>query len=155
MARIDNDKVISTLNDLITTCRDGQNGFQEAAENVKSADLKSFFLQVSQERAQFVGELQREVRSLGGDPDKSGSASGALHRAWMDIKGSLTGRDDEAILNECERGEDSAVNAYQDALKENLPANINTIVERQFRSVKSVHDRVKSLRDARSATSGR
>ena len=155
MARIDNDKVISTLNDLITTCRDGQNGFQEAAENVKSADLKSFFLQVSQERAQFVGELQREVRALGGDPDKSGSASGALHRAWMDIKGSLTGRDDEAILNECERGEDSAVNAYQDALKENLPANINTIVERQFRSVKSVHDRVKSLRDARSATSVR
>lgn len=149
---MDNDKVIGVLNDLITTCRDGQNGFNEAADNVKSPDLRSFFHQVSQERAQFVGELQREVRSLGGDPDNLGSASAALHRAWIDVKGALTGKDDGAILNECERGEDSAVNAYQDALKETLPANINSIVEKQFRSIKAVHDRVKSLRDAKSAT---
>ncbi|HSE96805.1 MAG TPA: PA2169 family four-helix-bundle protein [Blastocatellia bacterium] len=152
---MDNDRVISCLNDLIETCRDGQEGFKEAAENSKSPELKEFFNRVSLERSQFVGDLQQQIHLLGGDPDNSGSTAGALHRAWIDIKGSLTGRDDESILNEVERGEDSAVKAYQDALKEGLPANINAIVESQYRQVKQVHDRVKKMRDAKSASSGR
>ena len=152
---MDNDRVISCLNDLIETCRDGQEGFKEAAENSKSPELKEFFNRVSLERSQFVGDLQQQIHLLGGDPDNSGSTAGALHRAWIDIKGSLTGRDDESILNEVERGEDSAVKAYQDALKEGLPANINAIVESQYRQVKQAHDRVKKMRDAKSASSGR
>jgi uncharacterized protein (TIGR02284 family) len=155
--RVDNDTTISHLNDLIETCRDGQNGFQEAADNVKSPELKDLFNRISLERSQFVGELQQQVHGLGGDPENTGSTAAALHRAWIDIKGTLTGRDDESILNECERGEDSAVAAYRDKLNEDLPANIRSVVETQFRSIQKVHDRVKQLRDARSgsATSGR
>jgi uncharacterized protein (TIGR02284 family) len=153
---MDNDKVISTLNSLIETCRDGQNGFKEAAENVESPELKSFFNEIVLERSRFVGELQQEVQRLGGDPENTGSTAAAIHRTWIDIKGSLTGRDDQSILNECERGEDSAIDAYKDALKgENLPSNLRSVVERQFRSVQEVHNRVKQLRDSRSATSGR
>ena len=153
---MDNDKVVSTLNNLIETCRDGQNGFKEAAENVKSPELKTFFNQISLDRAQCVGELQQEVQRLGSDPENTGSTAAAIHRVWLDIKGSLTGRDDQSILNECERGEDSAVEAFRDALKdENLPSNIRSVVERQFRSIQQVHDRVKQMRDSRSATSGR
>jgi uncharacterized protein (TIGR02284 family) len=152
---MDNDKAISTLNNLIETLRDGQEGFKEAAENAKSPDLKSLFNEVSLERAQMVGELQQEVRALGDDPENTGSTAGALHRVWIDIKGSLAGRDDQSILNEVERGEDSAVKAYQDALKDtSLPANLRTLIERQFTSIKQVHDRVKRMRDAFSAASG-
>jgi uncharacterized protein (TIGR02284 family) len=146
---VDNDKVISVLNDLIETCRDGQNGFLEAAENAQSPELKEFFNKVSLERSQCVGELQQQVHALGGDPENTGSTAGALHRAWIDIKGTLTGRDDQSILNEVERGEDSAVAAYKDALKQDLPANIRSVVETQFREVQQVHDRVKQMRDAR------
>src|ERR1043165_4252557 len=146
---MDNDKVISTLNNLIETLKDGQQGFREASENAHSPDLKSFFNQVSLDRAQMVGEFQQEVRALGGDPENSGSTAGALHRTWIDIKGSLTGRDDKAILNEAERGEDSAVKAYEDALKEsNLPANVRTLIQRQFVNIKQVHDRARQMRDA-------
>ena len=67
---MDNDKAISTLNDLIETLRDGQNGFKEAAENAKNPDLKSFFNQASLERAQMVGELQQEVHALGKEPEE-------------------------------------------------------------------------------------
>lgn len=152
---MDSKKVISTLNDLIETCRDGQNGFKEAAENVKSPDLKTFLNKTSMERAQFVGELQLEVRSLGGDPEKTGSTAAAMHRAWIDIKGTLTGKDDHSILNECERGEDSAVEVFRDALKLGLPTNILATVERQFQSIKQVHDRVKQMRDSKAAASPR
>ncbi len=148
---MDSKKAISTLNDLIETCRDGQNGFKEAAENVKSPDLKTFLNQIATERAQFVNQLQLEVRTLGGDPQKTGSTSAAIHRAWMDINGTLTGKDDHTILSECERGEDSAVEAYKDALKLDLPPNIRSTVERQFQGIKLVHDRVKQMRDSKAA----
>ncbi len=152
---MDNKKIVSTLNDLIETCRDGLNGFKEAAENVKSLDLKSLFNKMSDQRAKFVQELQPEVRRLGGEAEKTGSTAGAIHRVWMDIKGTLTGKDDHTILVECERGEDSAVSAYKDALKQGLPTAVLTIVELQYQTIQKDHDRVKQLRDAKVATSGR
>ena len=143
-----NDDVISTLNGLIETCKDGQNGFKEAAEGVERSDLKSLFYEFSQQRSQFVGDLQSLVRELGGDPENSGSVAAAIHRGWINIKSAVTGKDDGAILNECERGEDSAKNAYKNALEEALPANIMETVQTQYVAVQAAHDRVKALRDA-------
>src|SRR5687768_12764750 len=145
-----NDDVISTLNGLIETCKDGQEGFKEAAEGVERSDLKSLFFEFSQQRAQFVGELQSLVQGLGGDPEDSGSIAGALHRGWINIKSAVTGRDESNILAECERGEDSAKNAYKEALEEPLPANITEVIQRQYEAVLSAHDRIKALRDATS-----
>jgi uncharacterized protein (TIGR02284 family) len=51
-------------------------------------------------------------------------------------------------LNECERGEDSAKNAYKNALEEALPANIMETIQTQYVAVQAAHDRVKALRDA-------
>jgi len=144
---ITNDDVISTLNNLIETCRDGQNGFQSAAEGVTDPQLKSLFGQYAQQRAQFVGELQGEVRRLGGDPENSGSVAAALHRGWINIKSAVTGKDEHNILEECERGEDSAVRNYEDALKEVLPSQVMSLVQRQFESIREAHNRVRALRD--------
>ncbi|HYP53189.1 MAG TPA: PA2169 family four-helix-bundle protein [Pyrinomonadaceae bacterium] len=149
----DNDEVITTLNNLIETCRDGQNGFRAAAEGVANGELKELFLDYSRQRASFVGELQDEVRRLGGDPEKTGSLSAALHRGWINIKSAVTGADESAIITECERGEDSAVSNYSAALDSDLPANVRTLVERQFARVKSAHDRVRALERASGATS--
>ena len=146
-----NEEVISTLNNLIETCRDGQQGFQTAAAAVERGDLKQLFHTYSQQRASFVGQLQDEVRRLGGDPENAGSVAATLHRGWIDLKAAVTGRDDAAILAECERGEDSAVSNYRDALGVDLPANVRSIVERQFGEVKEAHDRVRSLEKAREA----
>ena len=143
-----NDDVISTLNGLIETCKDGQNGFKEAADGVQRSDLKSLFYEFSQQRSHFAGELQTLVQQLGGDPENSGSALAALHRGWINIKSAVTGQDDEAILNECERGEDSAKDTYKSALEAGLPGNILEVVQRQYESILSAHDRVKALRNA-------
>jgi len=143
-----NDDVISTLNNLIETCKDGQEGFRQAAEGIERSDLKSLFFEFSQQRAHFAGELQSLVQSLGGDPETSGSTAGALHRGWINLKSALTGKDEQAVLNECERGEDSAKSAYKDALEEALPSNVMDIVQNQYESVVQAHDRVKMLRDS-------
>lgn len=146
-----NSDTISTLNNLIETCKDGENGFRTAAEGVKRGDLKTLFNTNAQQRAQFAAELQAEVRRLGGDPEKTGSVAASLHRGWINIKSTVTGMDDTAVLAECERGEDSAVSNYQDALKENLPADVKTTIQRQYVAIKEAHDRIRSLRDAGSA----
>lgn len=145
---LSNDDVISTLNGLIETNKDGQEGFKTAAEGLQSADLKSTFYELGQQRSQFAGELQNAVRELGGDPENSGSVSGALHRGWINIKSAVTGQDDAAILNEAERGEDVAKNAYKSALEQNLPANVRSMLEQQSSEVKAAHDRVRALRDS-------
>lgn len=144
---IQNDEVISVLNGLIETCKDGQEGFKTAAEGIKDNSIKSLFLEYSQQRAQFAGELQGLVRSLGGDPEKTGSVAAALHRGWMDIKAAVTGNDETAVLSECERGEDSAVKMYEEALQKTLPANIAGVIQRQHQAVREAHDRVRNLRD--------
>jgi len=140
------DETISTLNDLIETCRDGQKGFAEAAENITRPDIKMFCLEQSRNRAQFVGQLQEEVRQLGGDPENAGSTSAALHRAWVNLKSALGGGD-HMILAACETGEDSAVDTYEEALKSYLPTSVRTLVEQQYQNIRQVHDRVKFLRD--------
>jgi uncharacterized protein (TIGR02284 family) len=148
----DNDNVISVLNNLIETCKDGQNGFQTAAEGVKRSDLKTLFGQYSQQRAQFAGELQNEVLRLGGDPAETGSVAATLHRGWINIKSAVTGEDENAIIAECERGEDSAFANYKDALTdENLPSDIRAIIERQSAQIKEAHDRIRSLERATDA----
>lgn len=150
---LDSDATISTLNNLIETCKDGQNGFQTASEGVKNGELKKLFLGYSQQRSQFAGELQNEVQRLGGDPEKTGSVAATLHRGWMNIKSTVTGEDEGAIIAECERGEDSAVRNYKDALAQDLPENIRAIVQSQYAQVQEAHDRVRSLEKASSAGS--
>jgi uncharacterized protein (TIGR02284 family) len=145
---MDYDNVVSTLNNLIETCKDGQEGFRQAADGVKNSELKTLFGTYAQQRAQFAGELQNEVLRLGGDPEKTSSTAGALHRGWINIKSALTGEDEGAVISECERGEDSAVRNYTDALKEELPNNVREIVERQFAQVREAHERIRALERA-------
>ena len=142
-----NDNAISILNSLIETCKDGELGFKTAAEGLKSADIKAKFLEYSRQRAEMARELQSEVRRLGGDPEKSGSMSGSLHRGWLDIKSVVTGKDDHAIVSEAERGEDVAKSAYEDALKQALPATAQATVQQQAARVRQAHDYVRDLRD--------
>lgn len=53
--------------------------------------------------------------------------------------------DDDSILAECDRGEDAALKAYQEALKQNLPPNVLPVVKHQFTRIKQSHDHLRDL----------
>ena len=146
-------EAISTINNLIETLKDGEKGFKEAADAVKDPQLKSLFQEYSQQRHRFATELQTQAQSLGeSEPKKASSAAGAMHRAWINLKSAVTSGDDKAILSECERGEDSAVHEYEEAMQDGFSGPVRDLVSRQFSEIKSAHDRVKHLRDAAKKT---
>jgi uncharacterized protein (TIGR02284 family) len=148
---MDENNAISVVENLIETNKDGQKGYQDAATHVKRADLKTYFNEQSLERSRFAGELEAELVRLG-KPDKkvSGSASAAMHRAWIDTKVALGGGD-KTILESVEKGEDNAKDTYQKALSGTLPGNLTEIIRRQAASVQQAHDKVKMLRDTAKA----
>lgn len=138
-------EVRSTLNDLIETCKDSQQGFHDAAEKIKDAEIHKLFLKFYLQRSEFAGELQAEVIRDGGQPAESGTTAGAIHRGWIGLKTALAADSDHEILVEAERGEDAAVKNYIAALRRHLPADIESIVSRQFRVVQETHKTVKDL----------
>jgi len=148
-----NDKTIDTLNKLIETCKDGEYGFHSCAEHTKSADLRTLFERRAEDCRRGATELQAEVRRLGGEAETDSSATGSLHRGWVAVVGTLSGYSDKQMLDECERGEDAALERYRDALKEPLPADIMTLVQKQYEGVKRNHDQIRTLRNQARAAS--
>lgn len=145
---MDRDDVISTLNDLIETSRDGEEGFRQCAETVKNPNLKPFFDQKAGRCREAVGQLMQIVREMGGDPEKSSSMSGTMHRYWVSLRSSIAGMNDHAILDECERGEDVAKRSYEKALAQDLPGDVRRVIERQYAEVKANHEKVREMRNA-------
>ena len=143
---VNREELLDCLNDLIQTCRDGENGFHTAAERVKDADFKMLLRNCSVQRAQFASELESEMRQLGGTRTKDGSVSAAFHRGWMNIKSVVRG--DEAILAECVRGDEGAIENYQRVLKNNLPPNVLPVVKHQFTEIKRSLERMRDLEQA-------
>jgi uncharacterized protein (TIGR02284 family) len=138
----------SALNGLLETCRDGENGFRTAADAVEDPDLKQLFLSLSNQREEFVAELEAELLRLGKDPADHGHVLGAIHRGWINLKAAVTGKDEGAVISEAERGEDVAVRNYREVLQEGLPADIQVVVERQYVQIQDAHDHVRSLERA-------
>jgi len=143
-----NDDAIDTLNDLLESCRDGEYGFRECAENAKAHDIKTILFQRAGDCQSAAGELQQLIVQMGGEPDEGGTVSEALHRGWVSVKGTLSGYSDYDMLNECERAEDVALAQYRTAIKQSLPANVRVVVERQARGTQLNHDQIKAMRNA-------
>ena len=69
-----------------------------------------------------------------------GTVSGAMHRGWMAVKGTLSGYRDINMLEECERAEDVALAQYRKALKQNLPLHAKTIVDCQAQGMRDMRN---------------
>ena len=147
MDKMDNDDVVDCLNELIETSKDGEYGFKTCAERATSGELKQMFSKRARSCVQAVTELQGLVAQHGGKAEDLGSMAGAMHRGWVSVRDAISGTSDQAVLDECERGEDSALGRYRKALKQDLPPAVRTVVEKQMAGVQANHDEVKRLRD--------
>ena len=146
--------LVNNLQELLEKNYDAEKGFTKAMEDAKNAELKQFLKRQAAQRGQFVNELDKEIRSLNETPKDSGSFTGTAHRAWIDVKTAFTGKDDEAVLEECLRGEKASVEEYKERLqKNNFPPQVQTVLNNQLSSIKNSVAKVKTLENIADAWS--
>lgn len=134
------------LNDLVQTALDGKAGYEQAAEKVDDASLKTLFTQYAQQRATYATELQGVVRAAGGTPTDHGSAAAGLHRGWIGLKDALTGGD-KPILAECIRGEEHAVKEYKSAMEDgDVSTEAKTVISKQHGEIEQALTHMNSLK---------
>jgi uncharacterized protein (TIGR02284 family) len=145
---------IATLNSLIATTIDSINGYEDSAMNIDNERFSEKFRQCANDRQQVVQQLRDEVRRLGGEPEEGGSFLGKAHQRVEDLKAAVTGRDEKAIINEVERGEDYLKEKFETALDSgDLTAESRAVVERAYQSVRSGHDQMSQLKHGMEASS--
>ncbi|MEO7365932.1 MAG: PA2169 family four-helix-bundle protein [Sphingomicrobium sp.] len=144
----DHSAEITTLNTLTATLFDSVTGYEDAAANLDGGHrLQELFRDRASERRKVVENLRAEVRRLGGEPEDDGSFMGKTHQRFLDLKGAITGRDEAAIINEVERGEDYLKEKFETALNGGeLTGESRAAVERALQSVRSGHDQVSALK---------
>lgn len=139
-------EILDQLSRLLTLSHDAEKGYQEAAENVKDNELKSLFLAQSRQRSEFAIALDREIRTLGGEPDNGTSLTADLHRAWINIKSTFASDDDKATVQECHRGDQEALNTYNAVLQEtDLVASTRELLLQQKQSIDSANSTMARL----------
>lgn len=137
------------LNSLLTTLYDGEKGYQEAADNVNNETLKSRFTTLSKQRYDFGHEIKEIMTRFGVKPDKGTSTIADIHRFWMSLRTAISNQDEEVILNECVRGESSAVETYEDILSDlNLHGEIKQILENQLVKIRQAKKEMNELKEA-------
>ena len=138
---------IRTLNGLIATTIDSVDGYTEAAKDAENSRFAALFTSRATERRQVASALQAEVSKLGGNPEDDGTVLASAHRTFLDLKSAVTGQDDQAIVNEVERGEDHIKAKFEDAMKDNdLGAETRSAIGAAWDSVKAGHDEMRDLK---------
>lgn len=135
--------------ELVETCEDGKEGYTRGARDLADhPELAATFTRLAEQRRGFAVELRKLAREYGDDVDEGGTTAAAVHRGWMKLKDAVTGSGPEAILSTAITGEDHAAKEYEQALAEDLSADLRTMAERQLLAVHAARAEVQGLLDA-------
>jgi uncharacterized protein (TIGR02284 family) len=143
-------EIIEILNDLVEINNDRIEGYKKAIHELKEEDLdlKSLFDKMIAQSMAIKSDLSREIEVFKGDMETGTTTRGKIYRSWMSVKAVFTGHGRQAILENCEYGEDAAQDAYEEALEsEVLPDFIIQILEQQQSTLRDSHDKIRELRD--------
>jgi uncharacterized protein (TIGR02284 family) len=137
---------IATLSELLTVVRGGEHGLMACAEHAHNDALKKLFVSRASRHGAAAGELRELIAQLGGDPAASGKVRGGTRRGWGNLHAALAQNTDEALVNECEHGEDHVLEVYRNALDDHLPELVRQVVLRQFEGLMGDHGHIRVLR---------
>ncbi|MEO5788919.1 MAG: ferritin-like domain-containing protein [Gelidibacter sp.] len=139
---------VNVLQGILEKNYDAEKGYKKAMQDAKTPALKNFLQKQAVQRSHFATAIDKELRDLDETPIESGSLTGTLHRAWIEIKSSVAGNDDAAVLEEVIRGEKASVDEYQEVMKNNtLAPKINSLLKSQLSDIQDTLSRVKTLED--------
>lgn len=138
---------MNQLQYLLKTNRDAKKGFAEAAEHASDPQLARLMREKSVQRAEFEEAARQRILDLGAQPFEHSTLGAALHRAWLNVRDAVAGKGDYAVVSECARGEEMAVQKYTDVLSEmEMPAELRALVQQQFAVIKASQQELLDLK---------
>ena len=145
---------IKVLNSLIETTIDSIDGYRHSATQTTNERFSEAFREWSSDREQVVSKLRDQVRALGGTPEDDGSLLGKMHRQFLSLRDSISGRDDQAVIAEVDRGESYLDDKWQTALKDDqLSPETRDVIGSCYDSVRSGRQRWEQLHRSMEAAS--
>ena len=150
---MNNEKTVSTLNDLLNITNDRIEGFSKVQEKVweNHSGLRADYDQMVSQSREMKSDLIKMINEHGGDADNTTSTAGALHRAWIDVKNAFSGDKSESTLENVVFGEKAAIDAYQDALDSgDLTPECSRTISDHLHHLKSSYAKFENLEEVRS-----
>jgi len=148
-----NSVTLEKMQELIQINLDSEKGFNEASHEIDNKSIATMFIELGRQRRDNALELEKIMNWNGEKSVEDGSYLASFHRAWLSLRGLLSGGGEYAILSEAERGEDAIKKAYEEVLIATAGSAVNDVLTRQYAIVKAGHDRVRAMRDNHRATS--
>jgi uncharacterized protein (TIGR02284 family) len=149
---ITNKEIVDDLNELVKINNDRIQGYEKAIEDNEDPALDDLFRHYVVQSQNFRSQLADHIVRIDGHAvtdATSTDVSSKLHRAWIDIKSALTGKDRDAVLGSVEFGDNAAIEAYQDAIeKDHIPAYIKEDLQKQLGELQGALSKVKGLQKA-------
>lgn len=145
---------ISVLNSLIETTIDSVDGYRRSADETSNDRFREAFREWARDREEVVSRLRDRVRQLGGTPEDDGSLLGKMHRQFLSLRDKVTGRDDQAVIAEVDRGESYLDDKWRAALDDDeLSPETREVILSCYDSVRSGRERWEQLHESMSAAS--
>jgi uncharacterized protein (TIGR02284 family) len=147
---ISNDEIVEDLNELVKINNDRIQGYMKAVEDTEDTQLDSLFNEMIVQSQTFRSQLADHIVRIDGSAVSDATTtdlSSKIHRAWIDIKSALTGKDRDTVLSSVTFGENAAIEAYEDAIEDdNLPAYIKEDLMHQLTQLKAARDKMEALK---------
>ncbi|TXK75629.1 PA2169 family four-helix-bundle protein [Mesonia sp. K4-1] len=138
-------EIANNLNQLLEKNYDAEKGYKDAADKVQNTRMKQFLEEQAQLRYDFGHQIKSEIKAFDGEVDKGGSVKGSMHRAWMDLKSAVSSDKEENVMEEVQRGEQSAIEEYNEVInKSNLPATTKDVLTQQRDKIQQAQQSAKN-----------
>lgn len=134
------------VRELVSINRDAAKGFKTAADSIDDPAVSSMFLKQSSERESFAQDLLGLAGSKREEVDKGGSVTGAVHRWWLDLKGTMSSDSLQSVLEEAERGEEKALEAHREAATTLAGSPFEPPVVQHCHRISSVLSEIRSMK---------
>lgn len=144
-----NDEVLKqkvhALNHLIQICKAGEYGFRQAADELATKEHRTLALSTAFKRHEFATALEDKVARLGVTPPDHATVQAGIHRFWMNVRHAINQRNDQVVLDECRRGDESALKAYQDVFEAKSLPEMEEMLRAQFMNIIETRDKLFSM----------
>lgn len=142
---ISNESMTEVLNRMLRTCYDSQQGYKAAAEHISSSIISKLLNDYSVQRGRYANELIDEILKYCGAPVAADGIVQNVKRGWQNLTDVLNKKDVNAIIHECRKGDEAAMDQYEQILAENLPPMTKSMLMKHYEGMRQSVSRLKVL----------